>query len=493
MKVLYYLIIFTGISVATVVDVQACTCGRGGTPILAYNSTPVVFIGKVTSIEEDKVRINRFGHEQEIRRGLTAYLSVVDAFKGISQKEATIQSGGGSADCGYPLEAGETYFVFAYPAGDPASENYVSKTVLAGQSSGPGKVVGASLTTSICTMTGPLTFRTNELEIIREHLAGNVKPRIYGSIRERLYDFDGGVSSKYVGPVPDVTVVAEGPRGRYEVKSDQSGNYAIKRIEPGKYTLRFLIPPTLTNHWSWEKATSSIELKSDQDSLEIGLDVQVNAGVKGRLLNSAGRPVPDQVKLSLVPLEYAQSADRKKNSRSAYTEKGGTYFFEGVKPGKYILGVSIADAPAKHTPYSKAFFPIGTDPTKAEVVEVKIGEPVKIKDIRLPAELQRIVVEGVVVSASGRPVAGADVDIYDSETPDQQVFGFSDGVKTDVHGRFKITGFKGRTYLIRAYKDEDYFAGTGVQSRKQTVLFNGNSGVVRLALDQNGIFSHQLK
>src|SRR5215203_2947258 len=105
-------IIFTIVLLFGVENIEACTCSGNSTPILEYETTPIVFIGKVKSIAEDKVKIDRFGTQAEIRTGLAAYLDIVEPFKGTKSKEATILTGGGGGDCGYHFRVGETYFVF---------------------------------------------------------------------------------------------------------------------------------------------------------------------------------------------------------------------------------------------------------------------------------------------------------------------------------------------------------------------------------------------
>jgi len=180
-------------------------------------------------------------------------------------------------------------------------------------------------------------------------------------------------------------------------------------------------------------------------------------------------------------------------NRSEYTEKNGKYVFDGVKPGKYILGINVVESPARNTPYPKTYFPSGNDVSKAKVIEIAIGQKLENFDFRLAKELERFVVEGVVVSADGKPIVGADINIYDSETPNETVFGFSHNVETDAQGRFKITGFKGRRYLLHAYKDTEYIAGRGIQSERVEVIFNETAKNIKLVLNKNGIFVNQLK
>jgi hypothetical protein len=473
--------------------VEACSCARSGSPVVEYKSTPIVFIGTVKSVKEDKIKIERFGKEVEVRTRLIAYLDIEESFKGVTEKKATILTGGGGGDCGFHFEVGKKYFIFASPLDKNNSENIVSATVFGNPNPSKQEFIGAVMTTHICTLTNGLQFIQDELEIIRAFLKGKPEPRIYGNIREYVYEFDGGVSPKYIGQMSGIMVVAEGAKGKFEAKTDDNGKFSIKDLPIGKYNLKFLLPPTHTTLWSWEKLTYPIELKSREDSINFDLSTQIRATIGGTVFNSQGKPVGDDVQLSLIPIESANKPISEILNRSEYTKKNGKFVFDGVKPGKYILGINAVESPARNTPYPKTYFPSGNDVSKAKVIEITIGQKLENLDFRLPKELLRFVVEGVVRSANGKPIVGADLDIYDSETPKERVFGFSDDVKTDAQGRFKITGFKGRRYLLHAYKDTDYLAGRGVQSERVEVVFDETAKNIKLVLNKNGIFVNQIK
>jgi hypothetical protein len=473
-------------------DVKACTCTGSSSPISEYKTTPVVFVGTVKSIAEDKVKIDRFGEQREIRTGLVAYLDITDPIKGVKHKEATVITGGGGGDCGFHFEVGESYLIFASPLKSNSAENIVSATVFGNPNPSKKEMIGDVITTHICTLTNNLKDMDDELEMIRNFLAGKPEPRIYGSIREYIYEFDGSVSAKFLGFLPNIKVVAEGRKGKYESITNEKGEFRIKGLPVGQYNLKFLVPNTYMNLWSWERFEYPIEIKTKEESVEINLATQTGGVISGRLLDSTGKPVADHVQLSLIPIEFADEPNLEKHSRSEYT-KNGKYAFEGVKQGKYILGVSIAESPAKNTPYRKTYFPSGNDVSSSKIIEIETGQKITNADFKLPKKLTTFVVEGFVVSNDGKPVAGADVNIYDAETPSDSVFGFSSDVKTDLKGRFKITGFKGRKYLLRAYKDTDYFAGKGVQSEQVEAIFDETQKPVKLVLNKNGIFLNQLK
>lgn len=487
------LMIFSVVILFGFESIKACSCANSPSPIAEYKTTPIVFIGKVKSIVEDKAKIERFGEEDEVRTGLVAYLDVIEPFKGLKQKEATIITGGGGGDCGFHFEVGKTYFVFASPLNKNSSGNIVSATIWGNSNPSQKKLIGDVMTTHICTLTNDLDYSQNQLEMIRDFLNGKPEPMIYGRILEYLDDFDGDMMPKFIGFVPKIKVVAESQKEKFESVTDEKGGFKLKGLPLGKYNLKFLIPDTYMNLWGWEKFEYPIEIKSKEDSIDFDLSIQTGGEIKGTILDSQGKAVGDQVQLSLIPAEFGKESYPEKHSRSEWTKAGGKYIFDGVKEGKYILGVSFVEAPAKNTPYPRTYYPFGNDLSNAKVIEIKTGQKLTNIDIKLPKELEKFVVEGIVLDTKGKPVKDVDVNIYDAETPNEMVFGFSDDIKTDATGHFKITGFKGRKYLLHAYKDTDYFAGRGVQSERIEVAFDETAKTVKLILNKNGIFINQLK
>jgi hypothetical protein len=113
---------------------MACSCIPQPSPCEAFSQTPAVFVGRVTGIKEEKTEFTRFGVKETIRTGLIAHFIVEEAFKGISQAEVEVVTGGGGGDCGYPFQDGQQYLVYAWPnkSGDNDDANRVSSTHLAG-------------------------------------------------------------------------------------------------------------------------------------------------------------------------------------------------------------------------------------------------------------------------------------------------------------------------------------------------------------------------
>jgi len=128
---------------------------------------------------------------------------------------------------------------------------------------------------------------------------------------------------------------------------------------------------------------------------------------------------------------------------------------------------------------------------QAKIIELAKGQRLNELNFRLAPRLKAATITGIAVDENGKPVTEADVDLYDLEDPDDQLFGVD--VKTDKQGRFTIHCFKGRRYLVHAWKDEDYFVGTGKQSTPAEVDTSKPSQPIKLILNKSGIFRRQLE
>ena len=217
----------------------ACTCMATPSPCASYKDTPVVFVGLVTSIEEDKVDIVRFGETRTVRTGLLAHFTVEEPLKGIKVKTVDVATGGGGGDCGYPFKEGLRYLVYAYRSEDEALNSSMSRTVIGdGRSSKP-----ARLSANICSRTRPLENATDDVELIRGLVRGKRETRVFGTVDEYAqklgkyeYDIDR------VGPMSNVKLIAQSANDRYETTTDQNGRYRISNPKPGKYKLSVLLP-----------------------------------------------------------------------------------------------------------------------------------------------------------------------------------------------------------------------------------------------------------
>lgn len=480
-------IIFSAIIIACTVGVaNACTCMPTPSPCSSFSGTPVVFVGRVVSVKEDKVDIVRFGKKDTVRIALLANLAVEEPLKGIKVSTVDVVTGGGHGDCGYPFEAGKRYLVYAHTTQGEALTSSISRTVSGGES----RMI-APLSANICSRTRPMEYATDDLELIRALNSGKPETRIFGHITQYVrklgtYQYN----TERVGPLVDVKIKAESGSDRFEGTTDRDGHFALN-VKPGSYTVSVQLPEGYGPLYDFDGPTkSNVNVTAAACGVELYFNAQVDGRIGGRVFDADGSPVMDQVEVSIINLVSATKPLPQVESRSEYT-KQGAYEFDGIMPGKYLIGVNIADAPDRHSPYAKVYYPNTADPAQARVFTFEAGQKIKDIDFRLAEKLIEISISGTVVRQNGTPVVEADVDIYDQEDPKDQL-GLGMEVKTDRQGRFTIKAFKGRRYFLHAWKDKDYFTGTGEQSEMIPVDTNTAVPPLKLILNKQGIFINQL-
>lgn len=462
----------------------ACTCMNNPSPCESFKATPIVFVGLVKSVKEDRIDIQRFGRQVNIRVGLLAHFIIEEPLKGIEKGEVDLMTGGGGGDCGYPFKEGERYLVYAYKSEGQALESSASRTVFGGGSS--LRQAGA-LSTSICSRTMLLSSAQDDLDLIRSLIKGKPQNRIFGDVTEYVSTFGETVNSNgnYL-PKAGVVIKAEGSAGKYEAVTDVKGHFKLNDLKSGKYKVRLIVPMNYGMQFSFERTEYDVEVLAGCWGVGLDFTVKVNGRISGRIFDDQGKSVGRQVEVSIITADSVSKGKSGIKGRSEYTNQQGEYEFYGVPAGRFVLGVNLSDVPDKGTPYAATYFPSGSAFTERAIIDLKVGEKRDGLDIHLPPRLEEVIVTGIVVKSDGTPAADARVQIYDSEKLDRTVFGLD--VNTDSKGRFTLKILKGRRYQLHAYLDKDYLAGTGDQSEMIEINPTDADKPVKIVLSKPGIF-----
>lgn len=187
----------------------------------------------------------------------------------------------------------------------------------------------------------------------------------------------GAVLGPDGAPVPYVIVWAE----RSETRTDEAGDYSLEHVLPGRQWV----------HLSLENTGAAVAYEpreivvSDGDSVRADIRLVHGATVKGRV-TSRGEPLED------AGLELRSE---RKPVLDAYTTTGdgGSYSFEQVLPGAYMMDITLNEH--EH----------GYDATYHRRVEIAEGE------VTLDIELGGSSVSGVVVDSDGSPLPRAFVSL----------------------------------------------------------------------------------
>jgi 5-hydroxyisourate hydrolase-like protein (transthyretin family) len=455
------------IACLTAVNVHACSCLEGPSPCATFTGTPVVFVGKVINIEESKRQIQRFGKMEEIRTSLLAHFEIERAYKGIPENQVNINvgTGGGGGDCGYDFKSGERYIVFASQGSD-----------------------GRAVYTGICSRTQPLPEGQNDVELIEALLKGKPETRIFGTVSRYQHELDAAppFQSKFKGGAAGLKVEARDGANVFSAVTDEDGRFQIRDVPEGKYEIRPILLPTQSGYLELE-AKSKAEIRLPQlCGADIHFLIQTNGVIRGRLFDSSGKLVPRNVEVSILTAESAFKGASAFVGSSTWTKDGGTYEFDGLLPGDYVVGAGLLHPPDWRSPYSRIYYPATTRVIEAQILHMGEGEKFNDIDIHLPPPAKTSLIRGVVFEADGKPAVKANIRLYDLE------FGKTTEVpevlfETNADGTFAVTGIEGRRYQVRAYRPLDFFAGTGIQSQPVEITTSDELKSVILTLNTPGI------
>ncbi|MCI0488830.1 MAG: carboxypeptidase-like regulatory domain-containing protein [Blastocatellia bacterium] len=250
-----------------------------------------------------------------------------------------------------------------------------------------------------------------------------------------MVDLENG-GSKPFGPIAGATVVASSSERLFEAVTGGNGKYSFSGIPPGKYTVRVTLPPKLS---PIEEETVEVH---DRGCAEINYNAVTDGRISGRLLDAQARPLKSK-SVSLLPIGRGGEPLR---PLWAFTEEDGSFQFKNLPPGRYLLGVNIAEAPDEKLPYKKTFYPSTPVQSKAEVFLLGEGQHLTGIDFRLPSPLIARTIQGQVVWPDGRPAVKAEVRLEDLESGRSAHW----PAKTGTDGRFTFSGFEGVTYKMVA-------------------------------------------
>ena len=135
---------------------------------------------------------------------------------------------------------------------------------------------------------------------------------------------------------------------------------------------------------------------------------------------------------------------RRTEGTFTYLARDGTWSFDGLPPGEYLVGVGV-QFKSRWEPLRIPFwYPAATRPEDAEIVRVGGAGAVRLA-LRHPAAPREVQFAGVIIGPGDRPVEGG-VWLHDLDAGHAVANG-----SADARGRFQVRGWEGRRYTITAY------------------------------------------
>jgi hypothetical protein len=253
--------------------------------------------------------------------------------------------------------------------------------------------------------------------------------------------------------VPVVLMPAEWVAQRKPVakgSTDEEGRYKLSNVPPGRYHLTAVSPgyafaETGANMW---QAGKVINVAAGDELKDLDFTLVRGGAVTGRVTDSDGRPVVEQV-VSLIIADPRERKAKQPRPAVAATDDRGVYRAWGLPPGRYLVyaGTSRQDIynyggyAGTAAFYPQTFYPSVADESQAKAIDVTAAGEVEEVDITLGKLTKPFEATGRVVDEDGRAVVGAEVSAGPLAPGERRFFGSMFGAgRTDERGEFRVRG-----------------------------------------------------
>jgi 5-hydroxyisourate hydrolase-like protein (transthyretin family) len=301
-------------------------------------------------------------------------------------------------------------------------------------------------------------------------------------------------------PVRRARVTLRHTETRFEraAATDENGRFSIAALPAGRYTVMATKGAYLTTYFGSKRAGrgpgTSLALVNGQTVNDLALTLTKGAVIAGTLRDDQGQPVVNAIiqVMQFQTTNGVRSLVQVPSGGANQTDDRGAYRLFGLLPGAYVVTAQVpptlragelrqlstqeiqsavadlarpapavtpapaggAGANASAPPmgrtvgYAQVYYPGTLDQAGAATVNVTAGQELLGIDfaMRLVATAK---VEGVVMGVDGRPAAGVQISLQQSNPTANQIF-VSGGVRTNAEGKFTATNVAPGRYTLTA-------------------------------------------
>jgi hypothetical protein len=321
---------------------HACSCLG---PIVTCNhfwKVEYVFEGTVRAI--DRVASRWIGSEEYL-----VSLDVHRTWKGVDGAQVEVLTDTQETACGFNFQQGGRYLVFA--------SRRPTDGKIGVSSCGPTKEIGKAAADVVW------------LESLSQPATGG---RVYGEVVINEQNLSGNGDSQQ-RPLEGIRITLDGTDRRRETRTGVDGQYELLGVPAGKYQIAAHLDADLMQSFTIRQ----VEIPDARACAQEDFWTSINGSIEGRVLQEDGSPAP------YVPVQVT-GAGTDLDARwfpnvMASTDSDGFYRFEGLSPGRYLIGVNLPNA--RRPAYPRTLHMTNGAPT---VVELQRGEGKVLLPIRLP-------------------------------------------------------------------------------------------------------------
>lgn len=440
-KSVFAIVFFTALFFIGQQSVFACSCMATPTVLDAFDSSKLVVVTKLVSVE--KVREKE--GEYDIEYIKSAKMVVEKVYKGnVKVGDELIFAQGGGADCVWTFDeewVGDKFlfYVGASSKGHPAF----------GREEEGAKPMYYAIT---CGRSNGLSGADEDLSYLDNMDKLRGKTRVSG----RLYSWYsyspgfGNLRIKIIGKNKTFTTKTN-ERGFFEIYDLPAGDYIVEPERPKGWKVDVGMLEYM-NSYDFDYREGSEKLKENQFPIrlekgkhaDLELLLVIDNAIRGRVLSPNGKPMKG-VCISAVSTELKEGDYR---GKWACTDENGKYVIDELSPDTYMLVVNADGKISSEEPFGILFYPGVSEYKQAGVVAVEAGKFVNDMNIQISKTALLTEISGKFLYSDGKPIVDDWVEFVPSDEIEN-----TEGkarAKTDAEGRFTIKVIKGISGTLSA-------------------------------------------
>ena len=332
--------------------------------------------------------------------------------------EIDIFSGGPDGDCGYRFKANGRYVVFAHRGKD------------------------GRLFATICDGTRTASDASALLPQLRAMRDGRRVASVFGVLRRADPPFLSRPDDPD-DPLPNVSVKIRSSDDRFETSTDADGVYRFYDVHAGEYSLTADLP---AGTGLTQKSLGSLPPFTIPDGacFEYDVDALPGGSIQGSVLGPDGKP------LDLASLELYRAGNYSPSRPGLWAFQGaeGSFDFDHIGPGDYILVFNRANRMNPNAPFKRAFYPGVADLSEAQAIHLDDGQNLSKIDVhvsdRYPARQLRVQLKWIGARPSGSVTVAVKADQGENPAADE----IGDNL-------YEVTLLESASYKISAWEDLD--------------------------------------
>jgi len=415
-------ILFCALFLLSAASAFACSCSFVGPADSEFYFSENVAVFRLRSVQKPAEGEENYG----LYGLVSAKLTVEKVYKGKLKvgDELTFKQGGGG-DCVWTF-----------------SDKFIGLEYLFYLGAKPAR--GQMWAAGTCTRSNSVRGAAADILYLDNMKANAGKTRISGTL---IQAFEPAVEGDLLRrePLAGRTVTITGGGITKKLKTNVDGVYEIYGLKPGKYRVTPEKVPGF--RFSDEnKEYEEVEIEAE-DIDEADFRFVIHNAIRGRVFDAAGKPFHGAC-LTLLP---ALGAPPQYFRKYDCTEKDGSFEFENVPAGTWIIVANREDRITASTPFGKLYYP-GTA-KREEASEIPLGPG----DFRenlvfniLPAA-ETVTISGTVTYTDGSPAPEIGVMFFDGGKSADKHAAAEAVTTSDKDGRFAIEILKGQKGDILAW------------------------------------------